>query len=33
MVEYGHVLPAPGTEQDWLASLPPDDRDYMTNLG
>lgn len=33
MVEYGHVLPAPGTEQDWLASLPPADRDYMLNRG
>jgi len=32
MVEYGHVLPEPGTEQDWLSSLPAEDRDYMQSI-
>jgi phenylpyruvate tautomerase PptA (4-oxalocrotonate tautomerase family) len=33
MVEYGHVLPKPGTEAEWLKSLPEEDRDYMLSLG
>ena len=33
MVEYGHVLPEPGCEADWLASLPPDEREIMQRMG
>ncbi|MBI3701248.1 MAG: hypothetical protein HY242_12485 [Afipia sp.] len=33
MIEYGHVLPEPGDEPDWIASLPKDDRHYMQSLG
>jgi phenylpyruvate tautomerase PptA (4-oxalocrotonate tautomerase family) len=33
MVEYGHVLPAPGGEAQWLASLPPEDRALMESTG
>ena len=33
MVEYGHVLPEPGDESDWIASLPKEDRDYMQSMG
>ncbi len=33
MVEYGHVLPEPGDEATWLASLPEEDRAYMQSLG
>lgn len=29
MVEFGHVLPAPGGEAAWSANLPEDDRRYM----
>jgi phenylpyruvate tautomerase PptA (4-oxalocrotonate tautomerase family) len=32
MIEYGHVLPEPGSEQDWLSSLPAEDRDYMQSI-
>ena len=32
MVEYGHVLPEPGDEENWLASLPAADRAYMRGL-
>lgn len=29
MVEFGHVLPQPGAEAAWTASLPEADRQYM----
>jgi phenylpyruvate tautomerase PptA (4-oxalocrotonate tautomerase family) len=32
MVEFGHVLPAPGEEAQWQASLPDDVRDRMARL-
>jgi phenylpyruvate tautomerase PptA (4-oxalocrotonate tautomerase family) len=32
MVEYGHVLPEPGSENSWLSSLPAEDRDYMQSI-
>jgi phenylpyruvate tautomerase PptA (4-oxalocrotonate tautomerase family) len=32
MIEYGHVLPEPGSEQSWLSSLPAEDRDYMQGI-
>jgi phenylpyruvate tautomerase PptA (4-oxalocrotonate tautomerase family) len=32
MIEYGHVLPEPGSESSWLEGLPPDDREYMQSL-
>jgi phenylpyruvate tautomerase PptA (4-oxalocrotonate tautomerase family) len=33
MVEYGHVLPAPGKEQEWFESLPPPLQSYLKRLG
>src|SRR5215469_11417500 len=33
MVEYGHVLPAPGEEEQWFANLPPRLREYLKSLG
>ncbi len=33
MVEYGHVLPAPGNESQWLANLPHADRALMESIG
>jgi phenylpyruvate tautomerase PptA (4-oxalocrotonate tautomerase family) len=33
MVEFGHVLPAPGDEQAWFERLPPDLKTYLTGLG
>jgi len=33
MIEYGHALPKPGTEAEWLKTLPEEDRDYMLSLG
>ncbi len=33
MVEYGHVLPAPGQEQAWFDALPADLQTYLVNLG
>jgi phenylpyruvate tautomerase PptA (4-oxalocrotonate tautomerase family) len=33
MVEYGHVLPQPGEEQDWFESLPPSLQTYLKALG
>jgi len=33
MAEYGHVLPMPGREAEWLAGLPADDRALMQRLG
>jgi len=32
MIEYGHVLPEPGSEQSWLSSLPAEDRDFMQSI-
>jgi phenylpyruvate tautomerase PptA (4-oxalocrotonate tautomerase family) len=32
MIEYGHVLPEPGSEQSWLSSLPAEDREYMQGI-
>ncbi|MGN6388766.1 MAG: tautomerase family protein [Burkholderiaceae bacterium] len=33
MAEYGYVLPEPGDEQDWLDSLPAEDRERMLRVG
>lgn len=33
MVEYGHVLPQPGSELQWLAALPAADRALMESVG
>ena len=33
MVEYGHVLPEPGGEAQWLAGLPFEDRALMESTG
>jgi phenylpyruvate tautomerase PptA (4-oxalocrotonate tautomerase family) len=33
MVEYGHVLPAPGKEQEWFEGLPPSLQSYLEGLG
>jgi phenylpyruvate tautomerase PptA (4-oxalocrotonate tautomerase family) len=33
MVEFGHMLPAPGKEQAWFEGLPPDLQTYLTGLG
>jgi len=33
MIEYGHVLPAPGDEQAWFEELPKALRDYLISLG
>ena len=33
MVEYGHVLPSPGEEQQWFSSLKPKLREYLKSLG
>ncbi len=33
MVEFGHVLPAPGGERAWFEGLPPDLQTYLTGLG
>jgi phenylpyruvate tautomerase PptA (4-oxalocrotonate tautomerase family) len=32
-VEYGHVLPSLGEEQQWFANLPPKLREYLGSLG
>ena len=32
MIEYGHVLPEPGSEENWLSSLPAEDRDFMQSI-
>ncbi|WP_250468337.1 tautomerase family protein [Caballeronia sp. GAFFF2] len=32
MIEYGQVLPRPGTEQQWLDGLPEADRAYLLGL-
>ena len=33
MVEYGHMLPEPGTEAEWLAALPSEDKALMESIG
>jgi phenylpyruvate tautomerase PptA (4-oxalocrotonate tautomerase family) len=33
MIEYGHVLPAPGQEKAWFESLPASLRTYLAKLG
>lgn len=33
MVEYGHVLPAPGEEEAWFDALPDDLKRYLKGLG
>lgn len=33
MVEYGHVLPAPGEELAWFEALPAELRTYLAGLG
>jgi phenylpyruvate tautomerase PptA (4-oxalocrotonate tautomerase family) len=33
MVEFGHVLPQSGDEQNWVDALPPDLRDRVAALG
>lgn len=33
MIEYGHVLPEPGQESQWLESLPSKDRERMLKAG
>jgi phenylpyruvate tautomerase PptA (4-oxalocrotonate tautomerase family) len=33
MVEYGHVLPAPGEEKVWFEALPQSLKDYLLSLG
>lgn len=33
MIEYGHVLPEPGSENEWLNGLPAKDRERMTRAG
>ncbi len=32
MVEFGHVLPQPGHENEWLGQLPKDLREHLTKL-
>src|SRR5262249_17322238 len=32
MVEYGHVLPPPGKEQEWFEALPPELQRYLTSI-
>jgi hypothetical protein len=33
MIEYGHILPKPGDEAAWFASLPPNLQNYLVSLG
>ena len=33
MAEYGHILPEPGTESQWLSGLPVEDRSLMESIG
>lgn len=33
MIEFGHVLPPSGGEQQWQAALPDDDREWLRSLG
>ena len=32
MVEYGHVLPPPGKEQEWFEALPPGLQQYLMSI-
>jgi phenylpyruvate tautomerase PptA (4-oxalocrotonate tautomerase family) len=32
MVEYGHVLPLPGKEQEWFEALPPELQQDLTSI-
>jgi phenylpyruvate tautomerase PptA (4-oxalocrotonate tautomerase family) len=32
MIEFGHLLPDPGDEANWMAALPPDDREFMQSI-
>jgi phenylpyruvate tautomerase PptA (4-oxalocrotonate tautomerase family) len=32
MIEFGHLLPEPGDELDWMTALPTDDRDFMQSI-
>ena len=29
MIEFGHLLPEPGDEPDWMTALPTEDRVFM----
>ncbi|MGA7327751.1 MAG: tautomerase family protein [Rhodomicrobium sp.] len=33
MAEFGHILPPSGKEEEWMASLPSEDRERMTGVG
>ncbi|WP_245253933.1 hypothetical protein [Paraburkholderia sp. LEh10] len=33
MVEYGNVLPEPGSEAQWLESMSDEDGNYMLGIG
>jgi phenylpyruvate tautomerase PptA (4-oxalocrotonate tautomerase family) len=33
MIEYGHVLPEPGSESQWLADMPAEDRERLEAIG
>lgn len=33
MIEFGHVLPEPGDEEQWTAALPAADREFMQSIG
>jgi phenylpyruvate tautomerase PptA (4-oxalocrotonate tautomerase family) len=33
MVEYGKVLPEPGSESNWLESMSAEDRNYLLSIG
>ncbi|RDK11944.1 tautomerase family protein [Cupriavidus lacunae] len=32
MIEYGELLPQPGQETQWMASLPPEARNFMESI-
>jgi phenylpyruvate tautomerase PptA (4-oxalocrotonate tautomerase family) len=32
MIEFGHLLPEPGDEADWVAALPVDDHIFMQSI-
>jgi len=32
MIEFGHLLPEPGDEHDWMTALPTEDRDFMQSI-
>ncbi|MGA7327785.1 MAG: hypothetical protein WBX25_25675 [Rhodomicrobium sp.] len=33
MAEFGHILPPSGKEEEWMTSLPSEDRERMTAVG